>query len=351
MELSDLKIPSTERLLIAAQAEIRAEPRTILCTTLGRAQTAVACEEWFPEAHIRCQFLDLYPAEETRELLAGQGSRIDIVCTADLPEEEVDLVVLPFTRGGDGELTRDLLQQGFDRLRVGGVLFTAVDNFKDVWLHHEIEKLQKGVTRIPSRWGIVYRLAKKAPLKKLRDYSREFAFRDGERLVKLKSWPGTFSHRELDLGARALTECMTIEAGDRVVDFGCGSGAVGLAAALRAPDVVIHAVDSNMRAIRSVEAGAVLNGLESRVTTRLAADGSVNEPGTYDVFLGNPPYYSHYAIAELFLQAAKRSLKPGGRVSLVAKKTEWLIARMKQLFDDVAEQSARGYAVVSARRK
>ena len=35
--------------------------------------------------------------------------------------------------------------------------------------------------------------------------------------------------------------------------------------------------------------------------------------------LGNPPYYSHYAIAELFLQTALKGLKPGGRVQIVTK--------------------------------
>jgi len=79
----------------------------------------------------------------------------------------------------------------------------------------------------------------------------------------------------------------------------------------------------------------------------LDADGRVPEPGTYDVVVGNPPYYSHFQIAEIFLQAAKRALKPGGRVHIVTKKDDWHLARMPQLFAGVESREVRGYKVVS----
>ncbi|MEZ6067466.1 MAG: methyltransferase [Planctomycetaceae bacterium] len=145
----------------------------------------------------------------------------------------------------------------------------------------------------------------------------------------------------------ALIETMEIRPGQRVLDFGCGSGGVGFAAALRAENVHVHAVDSNPRALACTAAGASLNGLGDRLTTSLSGDGSIAEPGTFDVAMGNPPYYSHYTIAEIFLQGCKRGLKPGGRVLIVAKQTEWLIARMKQLFREVDTHEVREYTVVT----
>ncbi|MCA9054940.1 MAG: hypothetical protein KDA75_13960, partial [Planctomycetaceae bacterium] len=183
MSLDDLRVRSAERLLITALDTLRSEPRSILTTSLGRGQLAFEFSERFPAATVRCWFLDLYPADETRDLLAEQGSEIEVVCAADLPDAECDLVAIPCSRGGESELTRDLLQQGFQRLSNGGTLLAAVDNPKDTWLHHEVEKLQKGLTRIPSRWGVAYRLVKKSPLKRVRDFSCEFAFRDGDNLV------------------------------------------------------------------------------------------------------------------------------------------------------------------------
>ena len=48
---------------------------------------------------------------------------------------------------------------------------------------------------------------------------------------------------------RRLIDQSGIRPGMRVLDLGCGSGAVGLAAAGRYPDVAVHAMDSNPRAI------------------------------------------------------------------------------------------------------
>src|SRR5262249_10140071 len=84
------------------------------------------------------------------------------------------------------------------------------------------------------------------------------------------------------------------------------------------------------------------------VRVSLDAEGRVPEKGTYDLVVGNPPYYSHYQIAEIFLQAAKRALKAGGRVHIVTKKDEWHLARMPQLFTNVESREVRGYKVVSA---
>jgi len=52
-------------------------------------------------------------------------------------------------------------------------------------------------------------------------------------------------------------------------------------------------------------------------------------------------------IAEIFLQAARRALKPRGRVVMVTRKPEWFDARMRQFFTDIDVKEARKYYVVS----
>ncbi|WP_437201434.1 class I SAM-dependent methyltransferase [Planctomicrobium sp. SH664] len=346
-QLDELHIPVSERLAMNASDEV--EATRILCTTVGRGQTAAALAERLPQAQVVCNFLDIYPAEDARDLTSLPN--LSFPCEPDLPAGEVDLFVLPASRGGEAELTRDLLQQGFDRLKIGGQLIATVDNAKDTWLHHEIEKLGKNLDRTPKRHGVVYRLKKLKPLKRFRDFSSEFAFRDGERLIKAVTRPGVFAHRRADAGARVLIQAMQVNPGDFVLDIGCGSGSVGFAAGLRDENVRVHAVDSNVRAVEAARRGAELNGLTAH-TTQLDADGGLITPqgdlsGQFDVVVGNPPYFSHYQIAEIFLQAAKRGLKPGGRVYIVTKYEEWLMARMEQLFGDVQPQEARGYTIVT----
>ena len=370
---SGLRTPRAEQLLIDACADVEAE--CILCTSLGRAQFAAHIASRLPGAQVACCFLDLYAAEQARDATAGQGTNLAIVCSADPPEGVCDLAAIPVSKFGEAELTRDILQSAYTRLVDGGRLVAAVDNAADKWLHAELQKLFRKVTRQPARRGVVYSAIRTGELPRPRDFRCEFAFRDGERLVQLLTRPGVFSHRQLDLGARALLEAMSVRAGDRILDIGCGSGAVGLAAALRAEHVHVTALDSNARAVECTRAGARLNGLNeidpfSRDSKRSAhpgahgaetrfleetgflvlhdAHGHVPDPGTYDLVVGNPPYYSHYQIAEIFVQAARRALKPGGRVLLVTKKDDWHLARLGQLFDGVESREVRGYRVVSA---
>ncbi len=100
-------------------------------------------------------------------------------------------------------------------------------------------------------------------------------------------------------------------------------------------------------AIESTLASAKLNQITS-VETLQTSDGKVPEPKTWDLLVGNPPYYSDYRISELFLQAAKNSLRPGGRVHIVTKLLDWHGARMKQLFNNVQAHIIGEYTVFTA---
>ncbi len=349
----EYRLPLSEQLAMNATSEMIA--KRVLCTSVGRGQCAMEIASRLPDSEVLCHFVELFPASETAEWCSQKSADVRVVCSADLPEEEFDLCVLPMSRSGESELSRDLLQQAYDRLVMNGHLVVTIDNRKDKWFHHEVEKLGKNLTRIQKRKGVVYRLKKQKELKKLKNFSSEFAFRSGEKLIRAVSRPGVFSHRRLDVGARALIETMTIQDGDHVLDIGCGAGTVGLAAGMRAKEVAVHFVDANSRAVECALAGAELNGLDD-VAGTLSHDGSVGADGEslegqFDVVVGNPPYYSHYQIAEIFLQSALKHLRSGGRVDIVTKQTEWLEARMEQLFDEISVTELRGYAIVSGKQK
>lgn len=339
--------PAAEQILIEEIPAVAAA--RILCTSLGRGQFAQVAASYAPEARVVCQFFDAFLAQQAREHCgAGEGRPI-VVCTADFPDEPFDLVAIPVDPRGEAELTRDLLQAGHERLVVGGRLMSATANEDDQWLHDEMRRLFDKVTRRPQKGGVLYLATKTGPLKKHKNFECEFAFRDQGRLIKALSRPGVFSHRSLDTGARALINTMEIRDGDRVLDLGCGSGVVALVAASRAKTTVV-AIDSNARAVECTARGAKLNDIEN-VTALLDHEGNVPEPGTFDVALGNPPYYSDFRIAEIFLQAARRALKPGGRVLMVAKSHAWFDARMPELFDAVRSIPQKLYTVIEGTQR
>lgn len=334
-----------EQLLIDEVPGVR-ESR-VLCTTLGRGQLAAALATALPGAQVTCHLFDIYLTGETAAYVGAGEGRPTVVCAADLPAGPFDLVAIPVDPRGEAELARDLVQSAHERLTVGGRLLAAVSNPDDQWLHGEMRKLFDKVTREPRETGVVYRAVKTAPLKKVKNFRCEFAYRDQGRLIKAVSRPGVFSHRSLDAGARALINTMTVADGQRILDIGCGSGAVSFAAAFRAQNVSVVALDSHARAVECTEQGARLNGL-ANVTAILNAEGEMPEPGSYDLVLGNPPYYSDYRIAEIFLEAAKRALKPGGRVLMVSKSPAWFEQRMDELFANVHLHSHKLYTVVES---
>jgi 16S rRNA G1207 methylase RsmC len=338
-------VRTQERLLLDLPAELPAG--RLLCNTAGRAQFAAEFARLHPQLPVVCWFLDLYQRQESQAL--SPPPNVHLACESDPPRREFDLVAWSFSRQGDGELTREMLQIAQERLAVGGRFVAAIDNPRDQWLHTLLRDMFPKVTRRPAGDGAVYLATKGAPPRKTKNYAAEFAFRDGERLIHLRTRPGVFSHRELDGGARALIKAMNVEPAMHVLDLGCGSGAVGIAAALRAADVRVAAIDSNPRAIESTTWAAERNAA-SRLTARLDCDGTTIEPGTYDVVLANPPYYSDFRIAKLFITIAARALARRGWLRVVTKTPQWYLDHLPATFHEVMTQPVGNYIVVSARR-
>ena len=104
-------------------------------------------------------------------------------------------------------------------------MYASTDNCEDTWLRDQLAKVFSKLERRPSAAGVLYVGTKTEPLKRIRNFACEFAFRDRGRLIRACSRPGVFSHRSVDAGARQLLNEMQIDAGTRVLDIGCGGDA------------------------------------------------------------------------------------------------------------------------------
>lgn len=307
--------PAEERVLEAA-ADM--DGQRILGVTLGRAPALAVLASQRPDAHVVCWVRDQFRAS----LFGSAPANLSVVCAADPPDEPIDLAVLPLTMHGEAELTRETLQEAAYRLEIGGTLVASTDNPRDSWLRQQMDALSKGVRVQRFDDAIVYSAKKTEPLRKRRDFSCEFVYRDGDRLLKAVTRPGVFSHRHVDPGARQLLAAAEIEPGMRVLDIGCGAGTVAMALAAREPSATVHAVDSDTRAIECTRRGAMLNGL-ANVTVELNAFGGYEGSGMYDLVVTNPPYYADFQIAARMVDAAEVSLRLGGRMLVVTKAPEW----------------------------
>ena len=129
--------------------------------------------------------------------------------------------------------------------------------------------------------------------------------------------------------------------------MGCGCGLVGLLIAKAVKGVQLVGVDSHSRAIEAANLNAQALGVGAEMI--LADSGTPTRmDGTFDVFVGNPTYYSDYRIADVFLETAKRALKPGGVCYTVCKNAAGLEPVQKRYFPEVEIIRRRGYAVLKS---
>jgi 16S rRNA G1207 methylase RsmC len=328
----------------------------VAAISTGRAQAAEWLARSTPDANVTVWYLDQFQSfralehigladGESKEPL-GVPANLHVACVADLPEETYQLAMLPLVSSGEVELARDYLQQMYHRLAIGGRLVVSVDNPDDKWVHDQLKNFEKSVKVRKFDDAMVYMVDKLSPLKKLKDFSCELAFRDCEEMIRFITRPGVFSHRQLDNGARQLLDAVDVYPQAKLLEIGCGSGSVTLGLAKRDPSARVHAVDSNARSLDCLSRGCKLNDL-TNVTMELNHTGVYGEPNQFDMALANPPYFGDFRIAEKFLVAAHRSLRPGGRLVLVSKQPRWYQENLERWFIDCEVFPSRRYHIAS----
>jgi 16S rRNA (guanine1207-N2)-methyltransferase len=95
-----------------------------------------------------------------------------------------------------------------------------------------------------------------------------------------------------------------------------------------------------------VEQGCIKNKIKN-LTTELNANGDYLHPGSFDMALANPPYFGDFQIAEKMIQAALRSLRPGGRLVLVSKQPSWYEENMPKWFEECEVFPSGRYHIAS----
>lgn len=286
--------------------------------------------KWLDE-NVLCHTLDIYhrhAIEKTHHIRA--------ICSPHLPEGPWDLI--KFKTGPklmSGELSLDMLQE-IHRLKPAKFELEFVGKERDK--NDLLAKIRDNPERV-------------------RDFSAKWpaSVPGGEKLM-FTSYPGCFCHRRLDEGGLALAEVISrdltsspVPHSPSLLDMGCGCGLVGFLVKSVVKDLSLVMVDSHSRAVEAANINAA--NFNMTVEIILADNGTpARMDGTFDVFAGNPPYYSDYRIAEVFLETAKRALKPGGVCYTVVKNDAGLRPVQERYFPNVEVIRRRGYCVLKSQK-
>lgn len=139
---------------------------------------------------------------------------------------------------------------------------------------------------------------------------------------------GVFSKGELDEGTRILLEALPPLHG-RVLDLGCGWGAVGVLLGKKYPEASLLLADINERAV----ALAARNLLRNGVKNARAVESDIYEgvDGAFDFILTNPPIRAGKAVIYQMFDGAQAHLLPGGRLYVVIRKQQGAPSALKHM--------------------
>mgnify|MGYP001436824903 CR=1 FL=1 len=377
--LSHSGMHPTEALLIERLAHLPEAPTSLLVAGNRTGVAAMIAASLYPGCSITCHAFDLHHARSLCRNLAANGLRPDfshdsfvsappdirmpasdikppsavmrVACTSALPPGPYAAILFMATPGTmTGELILDQLEDIHRNLAPGGFCLLACEA-ESAPLLKQVNALFGNVSVTLDRKGLLCASAvKREPLARARDFSASFAASlPGGAPLTLRSLPGVFCHRRPDAGGLALAEVAArdLRDGQRVLDFGCGCGLVGLLLARHRSGVRVSFLDSHARALAATRLNLESLGIEG--CELLLSDAGTSRTG-FDLFVGNPPYYSDFRIAERFAEAAREALCPGGACLLVAKSA----ARLRELacarFGNAEVVSRRGYGVVRSLR-
>ncbi|MCR4885912.1 MAG: methyltransferase [Clostridiales bacterium] len=176
----------------------------------------------------------------------------------------------------------------------------------------------------------------------------EYAYRGAA--LRFLTDAGVFSRGEVDFGTDVLLNALPEDIAGRVLDLGCGWGAVGVSVGKRYPDCRIVMTDVNARAAALAAENARNNGVKAETVT---GDGLENVTGAFDYILTNPPIRAGKQVIYALFAACAERLTAAGEMYLVIRKqqgAESAVRYLKTLFCavDTIDRSG-GFHVIRCR--
>lgn len=167
---------------------------------------------------------------------------------------------------------------------------------------------------------------------------------------------GVFSRDAIDFGSRtlleALDDCRVITNQDKkILDVGCGYGAMGLSLAKTHPNQEFHLVDISERALELAKQNAQKNAIEN--VSIYTSDGYDQVTETdFNHVVSNPPIRAGKKVVHRIIEEAYNHLVSNGTLTIVIQKKQGAPSakkKMTQIFGNVEELTRnKGYWILQS---
>lgn len=159
-----------------------------------------------------------------------------------------------------------------------------------------------------------------------------------------------FSPNAIDKGTLAMLSQTEFSPDDKVLDLGCGYGAVGILAAKLIGQDKVTMCDISETAVRCSQNNAKLNQVPDIAV--ILSDGFENIRGNdFTVILSNPPYHTDFSVAKRFIEDGFHRLALGGRMLMVTKRLTWYKNKLASVFGGCKIHALDGYYVFIAEKR
>ncbi|MCF7925149.1 MAG: methyltransferase [Candidatus Izimaplasma sp.] len=160
---------------------------------------------------------------------------------------------------------------------------------------------------------------------------------------------GVFNKGYLDLGTKILLNTVILDAHQKVLDLGCGSGIIGMYLN-KQYNACVDMVDINQRAVNLAKDNIACNDLDLNV---FQSDGFEHIDALYDVVILNPPIHAGKLVVYQLFEETANHLKPDGLFYVVIHKKHGAKSALKKLnsiFNEVRIITReKGFFVISGK--
>ena len=148
------------------------------------------------------------------------------------------------------------------------------------------------------------------------------------RVLAFDTDAGVFSKQHVDPGSELLCKSLPDTLSGRILDMGCGWGAMTIMTLARFPKAQLTMADVNERALALAVSNVAKNHMEAQA---VLSDGFDKIEGEFDAVITNPPIRAGKAVIYKMFEDAKAHLREGGRLILVIRKQQGAPSALKFL--------------------